>query len=242
MTAAAEVMRITWDGKTLTLREWSRVRSVFLLGITVAVIRERLAMGWDVERTLTEPATPRVTRGECSTCGIEVERPGSIARSRLRCESCHRLRIVSGAPVNSTTRFDQDEAAKAFVRVNPDGATFDDIGAALGVTRQRAHQIFEEVLPIFIRRCLAKGVPPEDLHEMLSNRLRGFRAEEDPSAREPWSELHGYYAAQRAEAEGPEATEASDLAQRVDLLLTGVEARTDFVEAITKRAERIGAA
>lgn len=240
MSAAVEALTLTWGDRTMTLREWSRVRSVFLLGITMRVMRDRLALGWDVERVLTTPEAPRATRGKCATCGDDVERPGSITIARLRCESCHGLHMVADAPVDSTTRFERDPVAQAFVRVNPDGASTEDIGAALGISRQRVDQLLDKVMPRFIRRCLEEGIDEEDLLEMLSARLSGLRSPMEATGfdQETCSAVNGYVTAQRA-IEEESTPRPSALAERVEALLADVEARSGFVGAITKRAAEI---
>jgi hypothetical protein len=43
--------KITYDGKTLTLAEWSRAT-----GIPSPSIHRRISEGWDLKRVLTEPA------------------------------------------------------------------------------------------------------------------------------------------------------------------------------------------
>lgn len=49
--------RLTWNGETRTVTEWSEV-----VGIKKTTIKERLNAGWSVEKALTEPARQR-TRG-----------------------------------------------------------------------------------------------------------------------------------------------------------------------------------
>lgn len=54
------VRRLTHDGQTLTVREWSN-----RTGIPVQAIYRRINIGWSVEQTLTTPARKRTkpTRG-----------------------------------------------------------------------------------------------------------------------------------------------------------------------------------
>ena len=48
-----------------------------------------------------------------------------------------------GAPSWKATRFAQDPAARDFVDLHPNGATLEEIGATMGLTRQRVQQLLE---------------------------------------------------------------------------------------------------
>ena len=46
--------RFDFDGRTLTVKEWSAVT-----GLPTQIIHSRISGGWSIERTLTEPYQPR---------------------------------------------------------------------------------------------------------------------------------------------------------------------------------------
>lgn len=163
----AGVLTLTYDGRTLSLRDWSRVRSVYLLGIGVGTLRKRVADGWSPERALTTPAAPRTTRGSCTVCGVHVERPGSLGLSRLRCVDCARSHAADTGPVK---RYCDDPEAQRFVAEHEDGATLDEIGVVLGISRERVRQIEAIALERFLARCALAGLSREDLTLFVSQR------------------------------------------------------------------------
>jgi hypothetical protein len=56
-----------------------------------------------------------------------------------------------------TVSYEDDETVKAFVREHPDGATLEEVAQALGLTKQRIHQIEVEALN---KLRAHEGLPP----------------------------------------------------------------------------------
>ncbi|MBZ0116592.1 MAG: hypothetical protein K8H88_06350 [Sandaracinaceae bacterium] len=59
------------------------------------------------------------------------------------------------------TPYGEDRAAQAFVAEHPDGATLEQVGLALGVTRERVRQIELDALRHFRQRARVAGLPLE---------------------------------------------------------------------------------
>lgn len=239
----AEPEMITHDGRTLTLRDWSRVRAVFKLGIGVGTLRQRLAEGWSPERALTTPEAERITRGRCSLCLKETERAGSHALSRLRCPDCVYVHAHE-------TRYCDDIEAQRFVAEHDEGATLDEIGAFLGISRERARQIEEVARKRLVARLAVAGVAREDLALFVSQRsnIEGPKPQRRSTmADEAWSkkrreeraererpDYRGGNIAQAFDREGP-----SETTKRITAMLDELCPQAERLAAITKRAAEI---
>lgn len=97
----------------------------------------------------------------CLTCGGVLAVPQRS--DRARCTACRRVRVRAfDARVHPTLPFELDVAAQRFVEDHPNGATLEEIGAALGLTRERVRQIEEIALakirkfsPVFVKENAA---------------------------------------------------------------------------------------
>ena len=80
--------------------------------------------------------------------GVYALRPcrqcGTPTRRRFgQCLDCRGARLMPGAVVHPTMRFELDDDAQAFVEAHPHGATLEEVGAAMGISRERVRQIEE---------------------------------------------------------------------------------------------------
>jgi hypothetical protein len=117
------------------------------------------------------------TSTTCSICG-EPNAAGSTARSD-RCGLCRNVHIERaksqpGATVHPTHPYRRDPAARAFVDAHPDGATLDEVGTALGITRERLRQIETNALATLRKRTKFAGIDPADLAAVLAQRDAGI--------------------------------------------------------------------
>lgn len=115
-------------------------------------------------------------RGEptCPLCG----EPKLLGASR--CDACRGVHYVHGATVHSTLPFASDKAARAFVEQRGgDGATLDEIGRALGITRQGVEQIEARALRKLKAAAQLAGIRREDIVEILCQRVT--RGDDVPS-------------------------------------------------------------
>lgn len=116
------------------------------------------------ERTRPRPA-PR-----CIDCNARLER-----RDLKRCESCGAAarmtrHIDTGALVDSVTPYAEDVACQMLVSAHPDGLTLEEIGGAMGFTRQRAEQVEAAAIAKFAKRCELAGITREDFVALVARR------------------------------------------------------------------------
>lgn len=112
----------------------------------------------------------------CSTCGDE--HPRSELSRALRCDTCGDTHVddalAKGATVHPTLPFARDPDAQRFVADHPDGATLEQVGDALGVTRERVRQLERTALGRLRKRAALAGIDPSDLAHVLAQRERGI--------------------------------------------------------------------
>jgi len=65
--------------------------------------------------------------------------------------------------VDADTPYEEDLAARWFVRNHPDGGTLEEVGVMLGVTRERIRQIEMMALRKLRRACTEEGLDFEVL-------------------------------------------------------------------------------
>lgn len=80
-----------------------------------------------------------------------------------RCDGCRGLRVLTGATIDSITRYEDDLAAQLFVWEHPDGADNQEIANLFGITRERVRQILDTALAKLRKRAAAFGIDPSDL-------------------------------------------------------------------------------
>lgn len=178
-------------------------------------------------KVLAFPGADRVTRGPCTKCGAPVERPGTVPRTRLRCDGCHGLHSATPA---STLRYSDDPAAIAFVAAHPDGASHEEIGQFLGISRERVRQIQDQIFRSLGDRCAAVGIEAGTNPPVRRWRERPVEVEEEEAEVEE---------AEEAESAPMEDGGHSDLSRRIEALLDSICPDADFIEAITTRAAEI---
>jgi len=107
--------------------------------------------------------------GTCIACGDAFdkrridEHTGQVLGINRSLKTCPRHRWARRKTrVDRTTAYLRDEAAQRFVHDNPDGATLEEVAAALGVSRERVRQIEARAI-----RKLRGVVSPEQLAELL---------------------------------------------------------------------------
>jgi len=64
-TASDGVIKLTHNGKTMTISEWSNE-----VGISCRTLASRIGNGWDHSRALTEPISTKVGRGAKAAGGL----------------------------------------------------------------------------------------------------------------------------------------------------------------------------
>lgn len=108
------------------------------------------------------------TEGYCVACGDHFDKrrydPRGVAVGvSHELKTCPRHRWARRRTrVDRVTAFVKDQAARRFVDEHPDGATLEEVAAALGVSRERVRQIESRAL-----RKLRAEFPPELLAELL---------------------------------------------------------------------------
>lgn len=108
----------------------------------------------------------------CTVCAraVSVE----AATKSGRCADCATVHLngrhMSAATVHPTLPFAQDDAAQRFVETHPDGGTLEEVGAALGITRERARQVEAIALKRLVLRCRVAGITREDIGAILATR------------------------------------------------------------------------
>lgn len=105
----------------------------------------------------------------CNVCGIR-ERV-----TRLRCDVCIGVHVNGTrgpALVHPTMPYELDEAAQRFVDEHPDGGSLDEIGEAMGLTRERIRQIESIALRRLSIRLPLAGIDPEDAAEYFQSKAR----------------------------------------------------------------------
>lgn len=150
-------------GEALTIPEWAA-----RAGLHPTTLYCRLAAGESLRTALGPPRPaggpkgprPRKPRA-CAVCGAK---PATSSSRSGRCEDCAGLYMRSPpGSIDSTTPYTEDLACQRFVAKHPDGATLDEVGEMLGVTRERVRQIEAKALAHFRRRALIAGLPIEAL-------------------------------------------------------------------------------
>ena len=136
--------RYRWGRRNLTAAQWAREPEARALGLPRRTVSYRLAQGWGAERAVTTPS------------GATYE----AARER------------AGAIVDGTTRYADDIAAQLCVAAFPGGMELEEIGEAMGMSRQRVQQIEAQALESLRRRLRLAGVRAEDLGEAIALRAR----------------------------------------------------------------------
>lgn len=75
-----------------------------------------------------------------------------------RCDDCRGVQVEralrNGATVHPTLPFEDDSAAQRFVDAHPTGALLEDVGRALGLSKERVRQLVDEALAKLHRRLL----------------------------------------------------------------------------------------
>ena len=135
--------RYRWGARKLTAAEWAREPEAVELGLCQRSISWRLRHGWDTERAITTPRTPGG--------GIHV-----------------RADVI----VDGTTRYADDVAAQLCVAAFPDGMDLEEIGEAMGLSRERVRQVEAQALESLRRRLALAGVRAEDLGDAIALRAR----------------------------------------------------------------------
>jgi hypothetical protein len=107
---------------------------------------------------------PRMTT-TCPVCG------GTKPRFFMRCDDCLGVHVQPGALIDAITPYASDVAAQLFVAHFGDGATLEDIGDALGVTRERVRQIEQVALRHLRARAKLAGISREDIAAILVGRV-----------------------------------------------------------------------
>lgn len=136
--------------------------------------------------------------------------------------------------VNQATPWRDDYNARAHVAVNPDGMTLADIGATMGVTKQRVEQIERDALRKLLLHCVNHGdVTLADVRDMLACADSRVRATV-PSG--PDGDAGGRQIYQRYEPMPVEGACAySEHGRRVEAALAALEATAE--RALDRAAE-----
>lgn len=79
---------------------------------------------------------------------------------------------ASGAVVDEHTAYVDDVSCQLFVGAFPDGMSLEEIGDAMGVTRERIRQIETRALPKLGKRLALAGVSEADFRELMARRDR----------------------------------------------------------------------
>jgi len=104
----------------------------------------------------------------CALCGEPLDGRGPS----VRCEDCAGVELRA-SEVHPTLPWDRDPTCRAWVAERPDGATLEQVGQALGVTRERVRQIETRALARLATALTKLGVDPADVAGMLAGRGRG---------------------------------------------------------------------
>lgn len=117
-----------------------------------------------------------MTELACTLCGEPAEH---VTRSG-RCEECEsgdgggvRIRAnarMDAAIAHPTLAFEKDYGARAFVVHHRDGATLDEVGRAIGVTRERVRQLEQLAFAKVRDACEREGIDAADLVRGLLTR------------------------------------------------------------------------
>lgn len=103
----------------------------------------------------------------CTRCGEPCEKKPSY---HGRCDACASVHEdLSDSPaIDALTRWEEDEIAQAVVALNPDGATLEQVGELIGVTRERVRQIEDKALAKLRARAASFGLTASDLAAVLA--------------------------------------------------------------------------
>lgn len=102
----------------------------------------------------------------CDYCGAPNAKRASLHTPagwvyELRCAECQgkhfRRAAAAGAIVHPSLRYEDDVACQLLVNAHPDGLTLDEVGRALGLTRERVRQIEAAALAKLRRRLAVLG-------------------------------------------------------------------------------------
>lgn len=164
--------------------------------------------------------------GRCTSCGRL--RPREDLSRTGRCTDCGSAHVerafARGAIVHPTLAYALDEAAQRFVAEHPDGATLDEVGAAIGMTRERIRQIEDDAIAKMRRRAPLAGLDDE-----AGDRRLMARAPRAPRGIAGAARVAARNAPVVADDVGPEPITLSPDAQRVAELLDVLEARLDWI-------------
>lgn len=121
--------------------------------------------------------------------------------------------------------FSEDLGAQRFVKQHPDGATLEQVGAYLGVTRERVRQIESKALPRLLRYCKRAGISPEDVASYFASRSRNSSTDH--------MDAGAGAGGATASAREPDVLElgfGAELGQRLEAALVGAETRVAVLE------------
>jgi Fe2+ transport system protein FeoA len=131
------------NGKRLTLREWALEPECLAKGLTYGVLRNRRCAGWPMPELLT------------------LQRGAHYKAVHGR---------AYGVSISHALAYEDDVEAQRFVDEHPNGATLDEVGVALGLSRERVRQIEADAVANLVRRLRLVGITRDELLELFASR------------------------------------------------------------------------